>query len=330
MKAVPKENISNEYLYYFLKQKSVFEYVDQLSIRTGGQTGVDLQCLRQFSLLLPPPEDQSRISSVLSTLDSKIELNHRINGELEGMAKLLYDYWFVQYDFPLSAAQAAALGKPRLAGQPYRTSGGKMLFNPTLKREIPKGWESGTAKDLFVFNPSISIKKGAVAAYLDMDALPTTGFMTKQIQRKEFNGGTKFTNGDVLVARITPCLENGKTGLVSLLEENEPAFGSTEFIVLRGRSLPLSSFACCLSRSEYFRKYAIGNMTGTSGRKRLEAPILEKLPLSIPATETLVAFEKICSPLFTLMTEHTKQNQELTALRDWLLPMLMNGQVRVG
>jgi type I restriction enzyme S subunit len=125
-------------------------------------------------------------------------------------------------------------------------------------------------------------------------------------------------------------LENGKTGLVSLLEENEPAFGSTEFIVLRGRSLPLSSFACCLSRSEYFRKYAIGNMTGTSGRKRLEAPILEKLPLSIPATETLVAFEKICSPLFTLMTEHTKQNQELTALRDWLLPMLMNGQVRVG
>lgn len=135
---------------------------------------------------------------------------------------------------------------------------------------------------------------------------------------------------DVLVARITPCLENGKTGLVSLLEDKEMAFGSTEFIVLRGRSLPLSGFACCLSRSEYFRKYAIGNMTGTSGRKRLEAPILEKLPLSIPPPETLAAFEKICHPLFTLMTEHTKQNQELTSLRDWLLPMLMNGQVRVG
>ena len=317
------------FLFYVFSGREQQDYIQLNAIRTG-VPHTNLSILRNTPVKLPNLAEQKAIAGILSALDSKIELNHRINGELEGVAKLLYDYWFVQYDFPLSAAQAAALGKPRLAGQPYRTSGGKMLFNPTLKREIPKGWESGTAKDLFVFNPSISIKKGAVAAYLDMDALPTTGFMTKQIQRKEFNGGTKFTNGDVLVARITPCLENGKTGLVSLLEENEPAFGSTEFIVLRGRSLPLSSFACCLSRSEYFRKYAIGNMTGTSGRKRLEAPILEKLPLSIPATETLVAFEKICSPLFTLMTEHTKQNQELTALRDWLLPMLMNGQVRVG
>ena len=318
-----------EFIYHLFK---TFPVRDQIRRTSSGSKVKHTSPERIYDVHvpLPPVKDQAAIAEILTTIDAKIALNQRINFELEGMAKLLYDYWFVQYDFPLSAAQAAALGKPRLAGRPYRTSGGKMVFNLTLKREIPEGWESGTAKDLFVFNPSISIKKGAVAAYLDMDALPTTGFMTKQIQRKEFNGGTKFTNGDVLVARITPCLENGKTGLVSLLEENEPAFGSTEFIVLRGRSLPLSSFACCLSRSEYFRKYAIGNMTGTSGRKRLEAPILEKLPLSIPATETLVAFEKICSPLFTLMTEHTKQNQELTTLRDWLLPMLMNGQVRVS
>ncbi len=296
----------------------------------SAQPSLNRNFIYPIPVCVPRPAEQKAISAVLSALDAKIALNHRINGELEGMAKLLYDYWFVQYDFPLSAAQAAALGKPRLAGKPYSRSGGPMVYHDQLKREIPKGWGSGTAKDLFVFNPTISIKKGAVAAYLDMDALPTSGFMTKQIQRKEFNGGTKFTNGDVLVARITPCLENGKTGLVSLLEDNEMAFGSTEFIVLRGRSLPLSAFACCLSRSEYFRKYAIGNMTGTSGRKRLEAPILEKLPLSIPPTETLAAFEQTCHPLFTLMTEHTKQNQELTTLRDWLLPMLMNGQVRVG
>ena len=315
-----------KYLYYLLKQIGHVKTSDKSAV-----PGINRNDLHE--VIFPAvtcPNDQARIAAVLSALDAKIALNHRINGELEGMAKLLYDYWFVQYDFPLSAAQAAALGKPRLAGKPYSRSGGPMVYHDQLKREIPKGWGSGTAKDLFVFNPTISIKKGAVAAYLDMDALPTSGFMTKQIQRKEFNGGTKFTNGDVLVARITPCLENGKTGLVSLLEDNEMAFGSTEFIVLRGRSLPLSAFACCLSRSEYFRKYAIGNMTGTSGRKRLEAPILEKLPLSIPPTETLAAFEQTCHPLFTLMTEHTKQNQELTTLRDWLLPMLMNGQVRVG
>jgi len=315
-----------DYIYY-----SLTILLKQLKDRAqGSQTKfLTIGLLRELKFNDFPIKLQDKIAAVLSALDAKIALNHRINSELEGMAKLLYDYWFVQHDFPLSAAQAAALGKPRLTGKPYRSSGGPMVHHEQLKREIPKGWESGTAKDLFVFNPSISIKKGAVAAYLDMDALPTTGFMTKQIQRKEFNGGTKFTNGDVLVARITPCLENGKTGLVSLLEDNEPAFGSTEFIVLRGRTLPLSAFACCLSRSEYFRKYAIGNMTGTSGRKRLEAPILEKLPLSIPPTETLAAFEKVCHSLFTLMTEHTKQNQELTTLRDWLLPMLMNGQVRV-
>jgi type I restriction enzyme, S subunit len=322
-----KKTNDSAYLLYAFQTPFIRRQID--GHRATGST-VSNFCIPDLKkLLIPRIPNESKVASVLSTLDAKIALNHRINGELEGMAKFLYDYWFVQYDFPLSAAQATALGKPRLAGKPYRTSGGPMVYHDQLKREIPKGWKSGTAKDLFVFNPTISIKKGAVAAYLDMDALPTTGFMTKQIQRKEFNGGTKFTNGDVLVARITPCLENGKTGLVSLLEENEMAFGSTEFIVLRGRSLPLSSFACCLSRSDYFRKYAIGNMTGTSGRKRLEAPILEKLPLSIPPTETLAAFEKICHPLFTLMTEHTKQNQELTTLRDWLLPMLMNGQVTV-
>lgn len=316
------------FLYAFLRSE-IFKIQTGTHSSGSAQPQLPISALRNIVIPLFELAHQRKIAAVLSALDAKIALNHRINSELEGMAKLLYDYWFVQYDFPLSAAQAAALGKPRLTGKPYRSSGGPMVYHDQLKREIPKGWESGTAKDLFIFNPSISIKKGAVAAYLDMDALSTTGFMTKQIQRKEFNGGTKFTNGDVLVARITPCLENGKTGLVSLLEDKEMAFGSTEFIVLRGRSLPLSSFACCLSRSDYFRKYAIGNMTGTSGRKRLEAPILEKLPLSIPPTETLASFEKICHPLFTLMTEHTKQNQELTNLRDWLLPMLMNGQVRV-
>lgn len=313
------------YAYYLLKN------LDFNRLNSGSaQPSLNRNFVYPVRIRVPRPNEQRKIASVLANLDAKIELNHRINQELEGLAKLLYDYWFVQFDFPISAEQAAAMGDPTLQGKPYRQSGGKMTYNPTLKREIPVGWEAGTAKDLFVFNPTISIRKGKISAYLDMDALPTSGFMTKRIQRKEFNGGTKFINGDVLVARITPCLENGKTGLVTLLEEGEPAFGSTEFIVLRGRHMPLSGFGCCLSRSVYFRKYAVGNMTGTSGRKRLEAPILEKLPLSIPPTNILAAFEKVCHPLFTLMTEHTKQNQELATLRDWLLPMLMNGQVTVA
>ena len=106
------------------------------------------QIFSYLDLLLPSYKEQVSIGDFLYLIQEKIALNHRINGELEGLAKLLYDYWFVQYDFPLSAAQAAALGKPRLAGQPYRTSGGKMLFNPTLKREIPVGWEVVTLSQI--------------------------------------------------------------------------------------------------------------------------------------------------------------------------------------
>jgi len=322
------KDLNSGFLRYLIGSPEFTRYIQ--SITTGSLVPhISSVQIKDYSFRKPPLQTQKLIASVLGSLDAKIELNHRINVELEGMAKLLYDYWFVQFDFPMSAAQAAAIAKPRLTGQPYQSSGGKMTYHPDLKREIPDGWDAGTLKDLFDLNPSVSIKKGQMAAYLDMNALPTSGFMTKAIQRKEFNGGTKFTNGDVLVARITPCLENGKTGLVCLLDEDELAFGSTEFIVLRGKELPLIAHACCLSRSEPFRNYAVRNMTGTSGRKRLEAPILEKLPIAIPPIETLSTFEQTCGSFFQLMTEHTQQNQHLTALRDWLLPMLMNGQVTV-
>ena len=263
---------------------------------------------------------QQQIASVLSSLDSKIELNNRINRELEQMAKLLYDYWFVQFDFPFDFAQ----------GKPYKTSGGKMVWNEELKREIPEGWEVGEASDLFSFNPTLSLKKGSLSSYIDMNALPTDGFMTKEVQLKEFNGGVKFQYGDLVVARITPCLENGKTGLISLLNDGEVGFGSTEFIVLRGRKMKLSSFAACLSRSEIFRKYAISNMTGTSGRKRVDASALEIFSMTIPPKELLIKFEEMVSAFFEKTTLNTKENQQLASLRDWLLPMLMNGQVTVG
>jgi type I restriction enzyme S subunit len=155
-----------------------------------------------------------------SDLDKKIEINNKINTELEAMAKLIYDYWFVQFDFPDAN------------GKPYKSSGGKMLYNKALKRKIPEGWRDGNCSNLFNFNPTLSIKKGEISSHIDMNALPISGFMTKQVNKKPFSGGMKFQNGDVVIARITPCLENGKTGLISLLDENEVGFGSTEFIVL--------------------------------------------------------------------------------------------------
>jgi type I restriction enzyme S subunit len=311
------DNYSNEFVYYRLL----------LAGRTGelakhfiGSTIKHLTGigLKQVEFAYPTLTEQKKIAAVLSALDAKIDLNNRINAELEAMAKTLYDYWFVQFDFPDKN------------NKPYKSSGGKMVWNKELKREIPKSWTGGVVSDLLIFNPSLLVPKDAVGSCIDMSALPTSGFMTSEIQKKVYNGGVKFQNGDVVIARITPCLENGKTGMITLLEKDEAGFGSTEFIVLRGKHQPLSSFAACLSRSDLFRKFAIANMTGTSGRKRIEAKTLEIFGMPLPPSKLLSRFEETISPFFKTTTINTKENQQLSSLRDWLLPMLMNGQVKVS
>ncbi len=314
------KDIDSEFLYYAITQKHITDYLHTIAVNNvSSYPSINPSDIRNLEFKVPKDKAvQRRIASVLSSLDSKIDLNNRINVELEAMAKTLYDYWFVQFDFPDEN------------GNPYKSSGGKMVWNEELKREIPGGWEVGTASDFFALNPGLSLKKGSLSSYIDMNALPTAGFMTKEVQLKEYNGGVKFQNDDLVIARITPCLENGKTGLITLLKENETGFGSTEFIVLRGRKMKLSSFAALLSRSELFRKYAIANMTGTSGRKRVDASALEIFPMAIPPEELLMKFEETVGTFFKKTTLNTTENQRLSNLRDWLLPMLMNGQVKVG
>ncbi len=315
-KIVEDEQVLNKaYLYYYLQNKT-----KSFIASTHGSVMLHLTKTFFEGLVIQYPESakqQFQIAKVLSDLDSKIELNNKINAELEAMAKLIYDYWFVQFDFP------------NAKGKPYKSSGGKMVWCEELKKEIPEGWEPGVALDIFEFNPTLSIKKGTLSSYIDMNALPETGFMTKEVQKKEFNGGMKFQNGDLAIARITPCLENGKTGLITLLEDGEIGFGSTEFIILRGKEFDLRSFAACLSRSEKFRKYAISKMTGTSGRKRVSSTDLASFQMPIPNGEILKKFELLVSPAFKKATLNAKENQKLSELRDWLLPMLMNGQVQI-
>jgi type I restriction enzyme S subunit len=117
--------------------------------------------------------------------------------------------------------------------------------------------------------------------------------------------------------------------MITLLKDEHIGFGSTEFIVIRGKRLKLSCFAALLARSELFRKHAISQMTGTSGRKRVDASALKDFILALPDNKTLKHFEELITPLFQKTTLNTKQNLHLTSLRDWLLPMLMNGQVKV-
>lgn len=130
----------NRFYYYYFQLNDVQQYF--YNVATGSTIkNLSLKSLQDFNVPVPEKEEWEAIASVLSSLDAKIELNNRINAELEAMAKTLYDYWFVQFDFPISAEQATAMGKPELKGKPYKSSGGKMVWNKELKREIPEGWE---------------------------------------------------------------------------------------------------------------------------------------------------------------------------------------------
>ena len=144
-------------------------------------------------------------------------------------------------------------------------------------------WQTVRAADFMDFNPRLSIKKGTVATKISMDKLRPFTKAVPSVEQAEFSGGTKFVNGDTIMARITPCLENGKTAFVDCLRENEIAFGSTEFIVLRAKpGVSDSQFVYYLATSPEFRNVAIKSMVGSSGRQRVQQPVLENLELTVP------------------------------------------------
>ena len=144
-------------------------------------------------------------------------------------------------------------------------------------------WKTIRAADFMEFNPRMCLKKGTVATKISMDKLQPYTKKIPETEQAEFSGGTKFSNGDTIMARITPCLENGKTAFVDCLNKDEVAFGSTEFIVLRAKpGVSEAQFVYYLATSPEFRQVAIKSMVGSSGRQRVQQPVLENLELVVP------------------------------------------------
>ena len=146
-----------------------------------------------------------------------------------------------------------------------------------------RSWTTVRAADFIEFNPRLSIKKGTLATKVPMDKLQPFTKKILSTERAEFAGGSKFCNGDTIMARITPCLENGKTAFVDILADGEVAFGSTEFIVMRAREgVSDPQFVYYLATSPAFRSVAIKSMVGSSGRQRVQQGVLDELELSVP------------------------------------------------
>lgn len=194
--------------------------------------------------------------------------------------------------------------------------------------------ESGDSKclvsEVAYLNPKRQLSKNQVARCIDMSQLSTSGAFPSGWDMKPFNGGMRFINGDTLLARITPCLENGKTAYIDFLDEKEVAFGSTEYIVLAPREGVPPEYLYCLARYPAFVDYAVKNMNGSSGRQRVSADTIGKFVMNHPSKDALRNFGDIAAALFMKMRYNSFENLRLASFRDAILPRLMSGELDVS
>lgn len=177
-----------------------------------------------------------------------------------------------------------------------------------------ENWTTIRAADFIEFNPRLSIKKGTVATKVAMDKLQPFTKKIPATEQAEFSGGAKFCNGDTIMARITPCLENGKTAFVDILADGEVAFGTTEFIVMRARDgISDPQFVYYLATSPAFRNVAIKSMVGSSGRQRVQQGVLDELELTVPPLEEQQKIGAFLAALDQKIALNNKINDNLAA-----------------
>jgi type I restriction enzyme S subunit len=176
-------------------------------------------------------------------------------------------------------------------------------------------------------NPRRSLKGGTIAPYLDMKNLPTQGHFAEDVIDREFSSGAKFQNGDTLLARITPCLQNGKTGYVDFLADAQVGWGSTEFIVFAPKPPLPPQFGYLLARSDALRTHAIQNMSGTSGRQRVPSECFNTFWLAIPPPPIAERFDELTAPLMAKIKSNADQSRTLATSRDTLFPGLISGKL---
>ena len=311
------DTYSPDYIYYTLRNNYKL-----LRNAACGSTALPLLNKTDFDLLKvrvhKKKEEQKKIAAVLSALDAKIECNNRINLELEAMAKTLYDYWFVQFNFPDHN------------GQPYKSSGGKMVYKPTLKRQIPAGWHhSNILAVADLFGGGTPTKKSAEYWNGDIPFFTPT----------DADGNIfKFSTKDSIT-------ENGlKNSSTRLFEENTvfiTARGSVGKLVLAGNKMAMNQ-SCYAFRSKkgishtylfFLVKELINHLKVKSSGSVFDSIVsndIECTSLIIPDPAVIKKFALLADPVFERIANATRENQHLTQLRDWLLPMLMNGQVIVA
>ncbi len=309
--AIDPDKADFEYVYYFLKT----QYDELRNLSSGVRKNLNSNDIKNYPIRLPESLDsQKKIANVLKAIDKKIELNNRINAELEAMAKTLYDYWFVQFDFPDDSPQGQ--------GKPYKTSGGKMVYNPTLKREIPEGWSDKTLSEIANITMGQSPEgssyndEGVGTIFYQGSTdfgwlFPTTRQYTTAPSRMAKKGdillSVRAPVGDMNIANTDCCIGRGLAALNSKT-------GSDGFLF----------YVMKYFKQIFDRRNSEGTTFGSITKNDLHS-----LTLAYPTSDLLKKYDEIVTNYNKMIFERSLENRELIALRDWLLPMLMNGQVTV-
>ena len=317
--------LDSDFLRYFLVRPETQANLLSWAGSGGTRNALTKAMIEAFDVQAPEDVSEQRaIAHILGTLDDKIAVNRRMNETLEAMARALFKSWFVDFDPVRAKMEGRGTGLPQDMADlfPDRLVDSEM-------GEIPEGWGVAALPERIEVNPRRSLLKGRVAPYLPMANMPTHGHMPESVAVRPFGSGMRFANGDTLVARITPCLENGKTAYVDFLTDDEIGWGSTEYIVLRPRSPLPNQFAYCLARSARFREFAIQNMSGTSGRQRVPATALRGFLMVVPPGRLAARFGEVVGPLFDRARHAGYESRTLAALRNTLLPNLISGEIRV-
>lgn len=309
-----------KYIYYLLNCLGRIHTSDKSAV-----PGVNRNELHEMAIpAIENKDTQIKIRKILEALDKKIELNNRINAELEAMAKTLYDYWFVQFDFP------------NTKGKPYKNSGGKMVYNAALKREIPEGWEDCELGGFISFKRGISYKSSDIqetgTPFINLNSFSLSGKF-KPSGTKYFSGMFKADSqlhaGDLVIA-ITDVTRNaditGKAFVVPDIFAENPLISCDVASVYSGvfGNAYLEQLFNSPSYHKYIKYYASGTLV-----LHLDLNGIKWFKTVVPPKELLERFESHCQTLFKQRDIALQENIRLESLRDWLLPMLMNGQVTV-
>lgn len=328
--------VDNKYFYYFLTNDHMLSILqDRAENRIGSFPQITFDLLSEYSIRVPELSEQRKIAHILSSIDSKIELNNRINAELEAMAKTIYDYWFVQFEFPDKN------------GKPYKSSGGKMVWNDELKREIPEGWDVKFLSDWIEkdksgdwgkeseegnYSERVHCIRGA-----DINGLNGKGEIKSPVRYILPKNSHKILEPFDLIIEISGGSPTQSTGrLAFLMDETLSRFDAPVICSNFCKAVTLKEQKSVFNFVfEWNNAYNNGILFGfegkTSGIKNLLfESFVNSYKTPVPPIKLMAHFFNTVISFEIKKQKGLKENNELSSLRDWLLPMLMNGQVMVN